>query len=162
MEKLVLFNDNVCEVMNLAGEKCLVRDCEGKDFEVYPFELSRIPLSRELLEHLGFRFDAVDYGIKRWRCYRLTKVRRVYLSPSFFVEEEMFTPPIGYTITADGEKQFWVYTHTFIDDKHGTCKVKDLNEFLNLCDRLGCHVDMRNPFFIKSRKLFTQNSGHCR
>ena len=54
MEKLVLFNDNVCEVMNLVGAKCIVRDCEGKEFEVYEHELSDIPLSRELLEHLGF------------------------------------------------------------------------------------------------------------
>ena len=56
MTELKLFNDTVCEVMNLAGGKCLVRDCKGDEFEVYPFELSDIPLSRELLEHLGFRF----------------------------------------------------------------------------------------------------------
>lgn len=142
MEQLKVFNDTVCEVMNLANGKCLVRDNESKDFEVYPFELSDIPLSRELLEHLGFRFDAVDYEIKGCKCYRLTKVRRVYLSPSFFVEEEMFTPPIGYTITAEGEEEFRISFHKRIDDRVGTYKVEDLNEFLNLCDRLGCHVDV--------------------
>ena len=57
MEKLVLFNDNVCEIMNLAGGKCLVRDGKGEELEVYEYELSPIPLSKELLEYLGFRFD---------------------------------------------------------------------------------------------------------
>ena len=66
----------------------------------------------------------------------------MWLSPDFYVEEKLPTPTIGYTINTDGEKQFRVYPHTFIDDKRGTCRVKDLNEFLNLCDRLGCHVDV--------------------
>ena len=57
MEKLVLFNDTVCEVMTLANGKCLVRDCMGEVNEVYQYELQDIPLSKELLEHLGFRFD---------------------------------------------------------------------------------------------------------
>ena len=57
MEKLVLFNDNVCEVMTLANGKCLVRDCMREVNEVYQYELQDIPLSKELLEHLGFRFD---------------------------------------------------------------------------------------------------------
>ena len=96
MTKLKLFQDTVCEVMNLAGGKCLVRDSKGEELEVYEYELSPIPLSKELLEYLGFRFDAVDYRIKKWKCYRLTKVRRVYLSPSFFVEKELFTLPIVF------------------------------------------------------------------
>ena len=140
MEKLKLFNGTVCEVMNLANGKCLVRDYVGEVNEVYQYELQDIPLSRELLEHLGFRFDAVDYRIKGWECYRLTKIRRVYLSPSFFVEEEMYTPLIGYTITADGEKRFSIFTRKYIDNRIGTCGVKNLNEFLYLCECLGFRV----------------------
>ena len=71
-------------------------------FEVYPFELSDIPLSKELLEHLGFRFDKVDYKIK-WECYELTKTNRVYLTPTLFLEEKGLTPPIGYVVTEDGD-----------------------------------------------------------
>lgn len=156
MKQFNLFNDTMCEVMNLAGEKCLVKDSRDKESEVNLSELKDIPLSRELLEHLGFRFDAVDYGIKRWRCYRLTKVRRVYLSPSFFIEEEMFTPPIGYTITADGEEEFRISFHKRIDDRVGTYKVEDLNEFLNLCDRLGCHIDVcpkRLNVFMRNKTM---------
>ena len=156
MEKLKLFNGTVCEVMTLANGKCLVRDCMGEVNEVYKYELQDIPLSKELLEHLGFRFDAVDYGIKMWRCYRLTKVEKVYLSPSFFVEEEMFTPPIGYTITADGEEEFRISFHKRIDDRVGTYKVEDLNEFLNLCDRLGCHIDVcpkRLNVFMRNKTM---------
>jgi len=33
------------------------------------YELQDIPLSKELLEHLGFRFDEADYKIKWWKCY---------------------------------------------------------------------------------------------
>ena len=142
MEKLVLFNDNVCEVMTLANGKCLVRDCMGEVNEVYQYELQDIPLSKELLEHLGFRFDKVDYKIKGWECYRLTKVEKVYISPSFFVEEEMYTPLIGYAITADGEERFSIFTRKYIDNRIGTCRVKNLNEFLYLCERLGCCVEV--------------------
>ena len=81
---------------------------------------------------------------------RLTKVRRAYLSPSFFVEEEMFTPPIGYTITADGEERFWLYTHTFIDDRVGTCWVDDWNEFLYLYESLGCRIKV----YVEKLKVF--------
>ena len=66
MEQLKLFQDTVCEVMTLANGKCLVRDCMGEVNELYLYELSPIPLSKELLEHLGFRFDKVDYKIKWW------------------------------------------------------------------------------------------------
>ena len=66
MEKLKLFQDTVCEVMTLANGKCLVRDCMGEVNEVYQYELQNIPLSKELLEHLGFRFDKVEYKIKGW------------------------------------------------------------------------------------------------
>ena len=71
---------------------------------------------------------------------RLTKVRRVYLSPSFFVEEEMYTPLIGYAITADGEERFSIFTRKNIDNRIGTCRIKNLNEFLYLCERLGYRV----------------------
>lgn len=57
MEQLKLFQDTVCEVMNLVGGKCLVRDCKEEVNEVYQYELQDIPLSKELLEYLGFRFD---------------------------------------------------------------------------------------------------------
>ena len=142
MKQFNLFNDTVCEVMNLAGGKRLVRDSKGEEFEVYEYELSDIPLSQELLEHLGFRFDKVDYKINGWECYRLTKVEKVYLSPSFFVEEEMYTPLIGYAITADGEEKFSIFTRKSIDNRIGTCRVKNLNEFLYLCERLGCRVEV--------------------
>lgn len=69
MEQIKLFQDTVCEVKNLASGKCLVRDSKGEEFEVYKYELSPIPLSKELLEHLGFRFDEADYKIKWWKCY---------------------------------------------------------------------------------------------
>lgn len=42
MEQLKLFQDTVCEVMNLAGGKCLVRDSKGEELEVYEYELSPI------------------------------------------------------------------------------------------------------------------------
>ena len=66
MEQLKLFQDTVCEVMTLANGKCLVRDFVGEVNEVYQYELQDIPLSKELLEQLGFRFDKVDYKIKGW------------------------------------------------------------------------------------------------
>lgn len=66
MEQLKLFQDTVCEVMTLANGKCLVRDCMREVNEVYQYELQDIPLSKELLEYLGFRFDKVDYTIKGW------------------------------------------------------------------------------------------------
>ena len=142
MRTFVLFNDTVCEVMNLAGEKCLVRDSEGKFFEVYPFELSDIPLSKELLEYLGFRFDKVEYKIKRWECYKLTKINRVYLTPTCFLEEKELAPPIGYVVMTDGEERFSIFTQTFIDNRIGNCWVDDLGEFLYLCERLGCRVEV--------------------
>ena len=117
MEKLKLFQDTVCEVMTLANGKCLVRDCVGEVNEVYQYELQNIPLSKELLEHLGFRFDEESYKIKGWECYRLTKVKKVYLSPSFFVEEEMYTPLIGYAITADGEERFSIFTRNLLENR---------------------------------------------
>ena len=113
MTQLKVFNDTVCEIMNLANGKCLVRDCMGEVNEVYQYELQDIPLSKELLEYLGFRFKEADYKIKGWECYRLTKVEKVYLSPSFFVEEEMYTPLIGYAITADGEERFSIFTRKY-------------------------------------------------
>ena len=122
---------------------CLTISCvqnQREVNEVYQYELQDIPLSKELLEQLGFRFDKVDYKIKGWECYRLTKVEKVYLSPSFFVEEEMYTPLIGYAITADGEERFSIFTRKYIDNRIGTCRVKNLNEFLYLCERLGCYV----------------------
>ena len=96
MKQFYLFNDTMCEVMNLANGKCLVRDCVGEVNEVYQYELQDIPLSKELLEYLGFRFKEADYKIKGWECYRLTKVEKVYLTPSFFVEKELFTLPIVF------------------------------------------------------------------
>ena len=106
MEKLKLFNDTVCEVTNLANGKCLVRGSKGEEFEVYEYELQDIPLSKELLEHLGFRFDKMDYKIKGWECYTLTKINRVCLTPTLFLEERELTPPIGYVVTGDGERRF--------------------------------------------------------
>ena len=52
--------------MTLANGKCLVRDCMGEVNEVYQYELQDIPLSKELLEYLGFRVDKVEYKIKGW------------------------------------------------------------------------------------------------
>jgi NifB/MoaA-like Fe-S oxidoreductase len=66
MKTFYQLNDTVCEVMTLANGKCLVRDCMGEVNEVYQYELQDIPLSKELLEQLGFRFDKVDYKIKGW------------------------------------------------------------------------------------------------
>ena len=68
MEQLKVFNDTVCEVMSLANGKCLVRDCMGEVNEVYKYELQDIPLSKELLEYLGFHFTQHD--TRRWvNCY---------------------------------------------------------------------------------------------
>ena len=66
MEQLKLFQDTVCEVMTLANGKSLVRDCMREVNEVYQYEFQDIPLSKELLEYLGFRFDKVEYKIKGW------------------------------------------------------------------------------------------------
>ena len=142
MKQFNLFNDTVCEVMNLAGGKRLVRDSKGEEFEVYEYELSDIPLSRELLEHLGFRFDKVDYKINGWECYMVAKINRVYLTPTFFIEEKKPTPQIGYVVMADGEELFSVYTRIYIDGRIGTRWVYNLNEFLYLCERLGFHIDV--------------------
>ncbi len=101
MEQIKLFQDTVCEVMNLVGGKCLVRESKGEELEVYEFELSPIPLSKELLEILGFRFDKVDYTIKGWECYKLTKINRVYFTLGIFIESKELTPPIGYVATED-------------------------------------------------------------
>lgn len=143
MTKLKLFQDTVCEVMNLAGGKCLVRDSKGEELEVYEYELSPIPLSKELLEYLGFRFDKVDYTIKGWECYKLTKINRVYFTPAIFIESKELTPPIGYVATEDGEQRFSIslqHRKNFVDNRTGTCWVDDLGEFLYLCERLGCYV----------------------
>ena len=145
MEKLVLFNDNVCEVMTLANGKCLVRDCMEEVNEVYQYELQDIPLSKELLEYLGFRFDKVDYTIKGWECYKLTKINRVYFTPAIFIESKELTPPIGYVVTEDGEQRFSIslqHRKNFVDNRIGTCWVDDLGEFLYLCERLGCRVEV--------------------
>ena len=155
MEKLKLFQDTVCEVMNLANGKCLVRDCMGEVNEVYQYELQDIPLSKELLEHLGFRFKEADYKINGWECYMAAKINRVYLTPTFFIEEKKPTPQIGYVVMADSEERFSVSTRTYIDGRIGTRWVYNLNDFLYLCDRLGCHVDvdMRrlNAFVLRNK-----------
>lgn len=145
MTKLKLFQDTVCEVMNLAGGKCLVRDSKGEELEVYEYELSPIPLSKELLEYLGFRFDKEDYTIKGWECYKLTKINRVYFTPAIFIESKELTPPIGYVVTEDGEQRFSIslqHRKNFVDNRIGTCWVDDLGEFLYLCERLGCRVEV--------------------
>ena len=140
MKQLKIFNDTVCEVMNLAGGKCLVRDNESKDFEVYPFELSDIPLSRELLEHLGFRFDEESYKIKGCKCYKLTKVGKKYFTLTDFIEVEEPTPQIGCIVMSDGEVRFSVFTRTSVDGEIGSQWVDNLNKFLYLCERVGYRV----------------------
>ena len=145
MEQLKLFQDTVCEVMTLANGKCLVRDCMREVNEVYQYELQDIPLSKELLEYLGFRFDKVDYTIKGWECYKLTKINRVYFTPAIFIESKELTPPIGYVATEDGEQRFSIslqHRKNFVDNRIGTCWVDDLGEFLYLCERLGCYVEV--------------------
>ena len=66
----------------------------------------------------------------------------MWLSPDFYVEEKLPTPTIGYAVTADGEERFSIFTRKYIDNRIGTCWVNDLNEFLYLCECLGCHVDV--------------------
>lgn len=121
MEQLKLFQDTVCEVMTLANGKCLVRDCMEGVNEVYQYELQDIPLSKELLEQLGFRFDKVDYTIKGWECYKLVKINRVYFTPAIFIEAKELTPPIGYAVTEDGEERFSIFTRDYIDNRIGIC-----------------------------------------
>ena len=143
MKTFYQLNDTVCEVMNLANGKCLVRDCMGEVNEMYQYELQEIPLSKELLEQLGFRFDKVDYKIKGWECYKLTKINRVYFTPTIFIESKELKPPIGYVVTEDGEQRFSISLQqrkNFVDNRIGTCWVDDLGEFLYLCERLGCYV----------------------
>lgn len=152
MTKLKLFQDTVCEVMNLAGGKCLVRDSKGEELEVYEYELSPIPLSKELLEQLGFRFDKVDYMIKGWECYKLTKINRVYFTPAIFIESKELTPPIGYVATEDGEQRFSFslqHRKNFVDNRIGTCWVEDLNEFLNTQFGQEFRTDRCSQSFLK-------------
>ena len=94
---------------------------------------------------LGFRFDKVDYMIKGWECYKLTKINRVYFTPAIFIESKELTPPIGYVATEDGEQRFSIslqHRKNFVDNRIGTCWVDDLGEFLYLCERLGCYVEV--------------------
>ena len=137
MKQLKVFNDTVCEVITLAGEKCLVRDCVGEVNEVYQYELQDIPLSRELLEHLSFRFKEADYKIK---CYKLTKVSKMYFTLTDFIEVEEPAPQIGCIVMSDGEVRFSVFTRTYVDGEIGSHWVDNLNKFLYLCDRVGYRV----------------------
>ena len=140
MTQLKVFNDTVCEVMTLANGKCLVRDCVGEVNEVYQYELQDIPLSRELLEHLGFRFDKVDYKIKGCKCYKLTKVSKMYFTLTDFIEVEEPTPQIGCIVMSDGEVRFSVFTRTSVDGEIGSHWVDNLNKFLYLCECVGYRV----------------------
>ena len=142
MEQIKLFNNTVCKVQNLDNGKCLVRDYLDEEFEVYESELSPIPLSKELLEHLGFRFDEESYKIKGCKCYKLTKVSKMYFTLTDFIEVEEPTPQIGCIVMADGEVRFSIFTRTYIDGRIGTRWVYNLNDFLYLCERLGFHIDV--------------------
>ena len=142
MKQFNLFNDTVCEVMTLANGKCLVRDCMGEVNEVYQYELQDIPLSKELLEFLGFHFDEESYKIKGCKCYKLTKVSKMYFTLTDFIEVEEPTPQIGCIVMADGEVRFSIFTRTYIDGRIGTRWVYNLNDFLYLCERLGFHIDV--------------------
>ena len=158
MEQIKLFNNTVCKVQNLDNGKYLVRDYMGEEFEVYLYDLRDIPLSKELLEHLGFRFDREDDKAKRWKCYKLTKINRVYFTPTIFIEEKNLTPPMGYIVTEDGEQRFSIslqHRKNFVDNRIGTCWVNDLCEFLYLCERLECHVKVnleKLNVFLQGRK----------
>ena len=157
MEQLKLFQDTVCEVMTLANGKCLVRDCMGEVNEVYQYELQDIPLSKELLEHLGFRFKEADYKIKGCKCYKLTKVSKMYFTLTDFIEVEEPTPQIGCIVMSDGEVRFSVFTRTFVDGEIGSHWVDNLNKFLYLCERLGCRVEVdveKLNVFLQSQKVY--------
>ena len=83
--------------------------------------------------------------IKGWECYKLTKINRVYFTPAIFIESKELTPPIGYVATEDGEQRFSIslqHRKNFVDNRIGTCWVDDLGEFLYLCERLGCYVEV--------------------
>lgn len=140
MKQIKLFNDTVCEVTNLANGKCLVKGSKGEEFEVYEYELSPIPLSKELLEHLGFRFDEESYKIKGCKCYKLTKICKKYFTSTFFIEVEEPTPQIGCIVMADGEVRFSVFTRTYVGDGVGTHWVDELNEFLHICEGINSPI----------------------
>ena len=140
MKQFNLFNDTVCEVMTLANGKCLVRDCMGEVNEVYQYELQDIPLSKELLEYLAFRFKEADYKIKGCKCYKLTKVSKMYFTLSDFIEVEEPTPQIGCIVMSDGEVRFSVFTRTSVDGEIGSHWVDNLNKFLYLCECVGYRV----------------------
>ena len=140
MKQFNLFNDTVCEVMTLANGKCLVRDCMGEVNEVYQYELQDIPLSKELLEYLAFRFKEADYKIKGCKCYKLTKVSKMYFTLTDFIEVEEPTPQIGCIVMSDGEVRFSVFTRTSVDGEIGSHWVDNLNKFLYLCECVGYRV----------------------
>lgn len=147
MKQIKLFNDAICEVMNLAGGKRLVRDSKGEEFEVYEHELSDIPLSRELLEHLSFRFDEENYKIKGCRCYKLMKIGKMYFTLTDFIEVEEPTPQIGCIVMSDGEVRFSIFTRTHVGDGIGTHWVDGLNEFLYICE------DINFPIAVNVERL---------
>ena len=155
MKQIKLFNDTVCEVTNLANGKCLVRDSKGKEFEVYEYELSPIPLSKELLEYLGFRFDEENYKINGCRCYKLTKIGRKYFTSTDFIEVEEPVPQIGCIVMADSEERFSIFTRTYIGDRIGTHWVDNLNEFLYICEGINfpiaVNVERLNTFMRQYR-----------
>ena len=69
-------SENNCEILRDAqDDKHNVKQCAeqycvcGHKGRPTQYELQDIPLSKELLEYLGFRFDKVDYTIKWWKCY---------------------------------------------------------------------------------------------
>lgn len=72
----------------------------------------------------------------------VAKINRVYLTPTFFIEEKKPTPQIGYVVMADSEERFSVSTRTYIDGRIGTRWVYNLNDFLYLCEHLGFHIDV--------------------
>ena len=109
----------------------------GEVNEVYQYELQDIPLSRELLEHLSFRFKEAYYKIK---CYKLTKVSKMYFTLTDFIEVEEPAPQIGCIVMSDGEVRFSVFTRTYVDGEIGSHWVDNLNKFLYLCERVGYRV----------------------
>lgn len=132
--------DHAVKGHELDGGKCLVRDSKGEELEVYEYELSPIPLSKELLEYLGFRFDKVDYKIKGCKCYKLTKVIKKYFTLKDFIEAEEPTTQIGCIVMSDGEVRFSVFTRTSVDGEIGSHWVDNLNKFLYLCECVGYRV----------------------
>ena len=157
MEKLKLFQDTVCELMNLANGKCLVRDCMGEVNEVYQYELQDIPLSKELLEFLGFHFDEESYKIKGCKCYKLTKVSKMYFTLTDFIEIEEPTPQIGCIVMSDGEVRFSVFTRTSVDGEIGSHWVDNLNKFLYLWECMGYRVKVESEklnAFMLAQKVY--------